>query len=234
MVDEAIGGMPAVDTCSTLTYAIPVFIWSDHFDEAESWIERLIAHAARNLLPPYHAIGIALRGELSVVRGDTATGVPLLRRALTIMRADRHTILIPGFCRALAEGLARDGAFEEAAATIAEAVKLAQQGGESFDFPNLLRAQAEICMEGPQPDLAMAETLLLRSIEHALRQSALAWQVRSAIPLTRLWAGQGRGEEATELLTRLQQQSPEALGSIYPAAARAVREDPSLFVAFTY
>jgi predicted ATPase/DNA-binding winged helix-turn-helix (wHTH) protein len=234
VVHEAISDGQAVDLCSTLTYAIPVFIWNNRLDDAESLIERLVNHAVRNSLAPYHAVGIALRGELAVARGDAAAGVPLLRRALSSMRADRHTVLLPGFCRVLAEGLALAGNFDEAAATIAEAMTLAQQGGESFDLPNLLRADAEIRMLGPRPDLTAAEALLLQSIEHAERQSAPAWQLHSAIPLARLWVRQQRRIEATDLLSRVRRQFTSAPGKSYPAASRAVGEDPSLFMAFQH
>ena len=229
MVDEAIGGARPVDVCSTLTYSIPVFIWSHHLDEAEFWIEQLVAHASRNSLTPYRTVGTALRSELSLIRGDMTTGFPQLRQALNTMRNDRHTILTSGFCRALAEGLAAFGQFEEAATTIAEGIELTERGGETFDFPNLLRAQAEILLAGPRPDAARAETLLVQSIEISSRQFALAWQLHAAIPLARLWAAQQRRDEASELLLRLRSKFWTAPASLYYAAKRAVLEDPLLF-----
>ena len=208
VIDEATGRDQPVNFCIAFIYAIPVFIWTGDFGEADALIERLIAHAVKNSLGPYHAVGLALKGELAVARGETADGVQLLRRALATLRAERHHILAAGFSRALAEGLASGGHYDEAAATIAGAMELAEQSGESFDLPDLLRAHAEILMARPQPDVAAAETLLVRSLECAAKQSALSWQLRSAIPLARLWGEQGRAEDARELLNDLHQQLP--------------------------
>jgi ATP/maltotriose-dependent transcriptional regulator MalT len=208
VIDEAAGREHPVNFCIAFIYAIPVFIWTGDFDEADALIKRLIAHASKNSLGPYHAVGLALKGELAVARGETADGVQLLRRALATLRAERHHILAAGFSRALAEGLASSGHYDEATATIAGAMELAEQSGESFDLPDLLRAHAEILMAGPQPDVAAAETLLVRSLECAAKQFAFAWQVRSAIALARLWIQQGRVEDARELLADLHQQLP--------------------------
>jgi hypothetical protein len=130
-----------------------------------------------------------------------------LRQALTTMRADRHTILTPGFCRALAEGLAHADQSKQAGVAITEALELAARGGESFDLPNLLRAQAEIQLMAPAADHLGAEKLLVRSFDCASRQSALGWQLRAA----------------------MRQQFETSPTTIYPAASRAVREDPLLF-----
>lgn len=208
VIDEAMDREHPIDFCIAFIYAVPVFIWAGDFNEADALIGRLVAHAVKNSLGPYHAVGLALKGELAVVRGDAVTGIQLLRRALATLQAERHYILAAGFSRALAEALAGIGHHDEAAATIARAMELAEQSEESFDLPDLLRAQAEILMAGPHRDVAAAEALLVRSLECAAKQSALAWQLRAADSLARLWVEQGRAEDARELLTSLQQQLP--------------------------
>jgi hypothetical protein len=55
-----------VNLCMTLIYTATVFLWRGDLDEAEQLIRRLIAHAARHSLGPYHTVGLALTGELSL------------------------------------------------------------------------------------------------------------------------------------------------------------------------
>jgi predicted ATPase len=64
-----------------------------------------------------------------------------------------------------------------------------------------LRTRGEILLALPEPDADAAEQVLVQSLELARGQYALAWELRSAISLARLWAEQGRGAEALDLLT---------------------------------
>ena len=52
---------------------------------------------------------------------------------------------------------------------------------------SLLRVRGEILLALSLPDLAAAEDSMLRSIDCARAQSALSWELRAAIPLTRMW-----------------------------------------------
>jgi predicted ATPase/DNA-binding winged helix-turn-helix (wHTH) protein len=189
-----------ITICISLIYTIPVFIWAGDFECAEVYIERLIVHAARYSLAPYHAVGLALKGDLMVARGEAAAGVQLLRRALEKLRAERHHILTTVFCRALAEGLARCGQFDEAIAAINAALELGGQGGGTFDCPDLLRAKGEILLAMPVPNVAAAEKALVRSLELARQQAALAWELRSAILLARIWADHGHADRVRDML----------------------------------
>ena len=199
-IDEAASRNHPVTICISFVYTIHVFLWTGDLEGACERADRLIAHAAKYSLGPYHAVGLALKGELLVARGEARAGIQLLRGALATLQAGHHHILATTFYRALAEGLAHAGQFEEAAATITRAVELAEQDGATPDLPDLLRARAEIFLAGPQPDVAEAERTLIRSLEWAREQFALGWELRTAIRLARLLAQNGRAEEARDLL----------------------------------
>jgi predicted ATPase len=198
-------------------------------------VERLIAHATKYSLAPYRAVGLALKGELAVLRGDPHEGVALLRGASAALEAERHNILATVFSRALAEGLARSGQFDEALAVIGRAVALAEQRGAGFDLPDLLRASAEIQLAAPRPDMVAAEEALLRAIEWARKQSALGWELRAAIRLAELWADQGKVGPAREMLDRLLACFPDGLGTadVRTAAQLLSRLESSLAVSFS-
>jgi len=170
------------------------------------YTERLIAHATKYSLRPYHAVGLALKGELLILQGEIGVGIQLLRGALATFQAERHHVLTTAFYRALAQGLARSGQVEEAAAIITQAVELSERDGGTFDLPELLCTRAEVILAAPQPDMAAAEASLLRSLECARQQSALGWELRTAIQLARLWGQQGRVLEAQDLLAGIYRQ----------------------------
>ncbi len=115
-------------------------------------------------------------------------------------RADRHQWLSAATARALAEGLAQCGRFDEATATIAEAAARAELSEETFDLPDLLRARGWILMASSPRNYAAAEIFLQRALALANKQSALGWELRTAIPLARLWAETGRAADAATML----------------------------------
>ena len=52
----------------------------------------------------------------------------------------------------------------------------------------------------PDPDPIEAENYLIRSLELARQQSSLAWELRTATSLARVWQNQGKRQDAYELL----------------------------------
>ncbi|HYZ33132.1 MAG TPA: winged helix-turn-helix domain-containing protein, partial [Crenalkalicoccus sp.] len=181
-----------VDLSIAMIYTTTLLLWRRDLDEAAARIGRLLAHAARHGLLPYRAVGQALEGELAVARGDPATGVELLRGAIGALQAERHHVLSTSFHRALAEGLMRCGGMEEAAETIGAALSRAQDRGESFELPELLRLRGEIWLRSAQPDAEAAGQAFQEALRVAQHQSALALELRAAISLARFWVGSGR------------------------------------------
>jgi predicted ATPase/DNA-binding winged helix-turn-helix (wHTH) protein len=189
-----------VNLCMTLIYTATVFLWRGDLDEAEQLIRRLIAHAARHSLGPYHTVGFALMGQLSVARGDPAEGVAHLRRALGELQAEKHHTLTPAFHVALAEGLIKAGEIDEAATVVNAGLVLSETFGETLNVPELLRVRGEICLQAEPADPTAAERAFQLSLQQAREQSALSLELRSTIRLSQLWSSQGKSSEAADLL----------------------------------
>jgi predicted ATPase len=198
-----------VSLCVGLTYAAPVFLWRGDLELAEDLIERLITHAAKYSLALYRAGGLGLRGHLMLARGKTECALELLREVLSTMR----TALTTSFSRALAEGLARTGQPAEATLIIKALVDEAARGSGTFELPDFLRAQAEVLLAESQDNWQRAEAVLASSIDLARQQSALAWELRSAIALGRLWIDHERADEARSLLTDVYERFTEGFGT---------------------
>ncbi|MDR3375315.1 MAG: transcriptional regulator, partial [Ancalomicrobiaceae bacterium] len=172
-------------------------------------IRQLVAHATRHSLGPYHAVGLALTGELAIARGDSSVGVPVLRDALAVLQTERHHVLTPAFHRALAEGLVQSGEVDEAAAVLDAATMRSEGGVATSSGSELLRMRGEISIRTTPADPAAAEQSFLQSLQLAKEQSALSLELRSAMGLARLWASAGRASDAVDLLQPVYRQFGE-------------------------
>ena len=74
-------------------------------------------------------------------------------------------------------------------------------------------------------DVVEAEVYFLKAIEVAQKQSAKSWELRAAISLARLWQGQGKKQDAHELLAPVYNWFTEGFDTVDLKAAKALLED---------
>jgi predicted ATPase/DNA-binding winged helix-turn-helix (wHTH) protein len=213
VVDVATKRDHPVNLCMALIYAATVFIWRGDLDEAERLICRVIAHAARHSLGPYHTVGMALTGELSVKRGNPVEGVALLRRALETLQVEKYHAVTPALHMALAEGLMKAGEVDEAAVVADAGLALSEAFGETLNVPELLRVRGDIWLQTTPVDSVAAERAYQLSLQQAREQSALSLELRSARRLARLWSSQGKRLDAADLLESSYRQFKEGFGT---------------------
>src|ERR1700676_4356118 len=211
--------------CISMIWTVYVFLWSGDWLSAEEIIERIIAHAAKHSLGPYHAVGLGLKGALSIKRGAAEAGIQLLRGCLETLHASRHEILTTVFATDLAEGLAMTEQFEEALATIIGAIAQVGGTGESFDMPEMLRIKGHILGSSARFNPSDAENCLLQSLEWARKQSALGWELRTATSLAALWSGHHRAADGLELLAPVYAKFTEGFDSSDLMAAKQLLDE---------
>jgi predicted ATPase/DNA-binding winged helix-turn-helix (wHTH) protein len=187
-----------VSLCYCWIYTANVFLWTGDWSEADRIIERLIACAEQYSLVPYHAIGLGLKGELSLKEGNTDAGLSLLTACLDALQIGQHQTLTAVFISNLATGLASAGRPDEADAVIDKAMARDELTGSHFHFPEMMRIKGELLASGPHS--AEAENWFSRSLDLAREQSALAWELRTATSLAHLCARQGRYDKAQRVL----------------------------------
>jgi predicted ATPase/DNA-binding winged helix-turn-helix (wHTH) protein len=193
----------------SLIWTIHVFLWIGDWANAESLIERLIDHAAKHSLGPYHAVAVGQKGELLLRRGNVAGGIDHLRRSRATLYSTRHRIMTTVFATAQAEGLALRNQSEEALRLIDDAIAQVGDHGESFDMPEMLRVKADIFARSGHP--AEAESYLQKSLALSRRQCALGWELRGAIALGELWRDSRRAGETRALIEPLLARYQEGL-----------------------
>jgi tetratricopeptide (TPR) repeat protein len=223
IIDEAASRDHPVLICTTLFYASKLLLWTGDLLRAGDLIEQLIAYAGRYSLAPYRALGIALKGELAIARDEPEAGLDLLRSALETLHAQQYNLLIPGFIGASAEGLRKTGRFEEALFTINGAIARATNSGVELDLSELLRIKSQIL--AARHDRESAQNCLTEALTVARAQSALAWELRSAMALARLLAEDGQREQARDALALVYDSFTEGFETADLKLARALLED---------
>jgi predicted ATPase/DNA-binding winged helix-turn-helix (wHTH) protein len=202
-VEETEQGDQPINRCIALLYSATVFIWRGDADEAGTLVSRLIQHAARYSLGPYRAVGIALSGEVALLKGEPRVAVERIREALEILHAEKHHVLTTTISRAMAEALLRCERIVDAEATITAALDRAEAQRSPFDMPDLMRTRVQIGLVSGRLDTAAAEEMLLRSIDLARKQGARSLELRSTMALGELLAREGRVAGAHAMLSEV-------------------------------
>jgi predicted ATPase/DNA-binding winged helix-turn-helix (wHTH) protein len=187
-----------VSLCVCWISAVTVFVWTGDWSEADRIIDRLIACAEKYSLRPYHAIGLGLKGELSLRQGDAQAGQNLLTACLDALEAGQHQSLTAVFISSLATAMARAGRIDEADATIDKAMAFGEPTRSHFHLPEMMRIKGEL--RASRQHSSEAENWFSRSIDLAREQSSLAWELRTATSRAHLRARQGRADEAPRVL----------------------------------
>jgi predicted ATPase/DNA-binding winged helix-turn-helix (wHTH) protein len=224
-VGEAAKLSNPLNVCFSFLYTAPLFLWCGDHDTAHDLLEKLMTHPNWHALPSLHATAFALKGELLIRQGEAARGVALLRSALISMRDDRQSLLLARAACVFAEGLSAIGQHDEALAVIDSAIADAGNDMQTAEFPELLRVRADVLLAMPEPDESEAEDCLVRALAVAHRQSALAWELRTAITLARVRAKQGRDDEAHQLLSSIYGRFTEGFETGDLKAARQLLEE---------
>jgi predicted ATPase/DNA-binding winged helix-turn-helix (wHTH) protein len=202
-------GEQPVSVCVCVYESISIFLRSGDFTTAERLIARLIALGEKYSFKAYRADGISMKGELLIARGEVKQGIVVLRQVLPTLNAVKHHMRELAALRALAEGLLLSGEAQEALTVIDSVITRSEQNGSAFYTADLLRTRGEILVALSEPDAEVAEEALVQSLELARSQYALAWELRSAMSLARLWAAQSRVADALDLLVAVSQRFTE-------------------------
>jgi predicted ATPase/DNA-binding winged helix-turn-helix (wHTH) protein len=212
--------------CIAIIWTTYTYIWTGNWVTAEQAVGELMDYAEKHFLGPYQAVGRGLQGKLLLQRGDRGAGLRLVRECLAALHSSHHNVLTTVFASDLAEGLTDDGRPREAINVIDEAIVQIGPEGENFDAPETYRIKGRIFSAlGRFND---AETCFLQSLELAKRQSALGWELRTAVALARLWSSSGRARDATSLLGPIYANFTEGFGTSDLIAAKRLLEQLSV------
>jgi predicted ATPase len=118
------------------------------------------------------------------------------------------------------------GALEEGLAMVDEALAFAERTGEGIRKAELHRLKGVLLLRRREMgDEVAAEASFREAIAYARHQQAKSWELRATTDLARLLAGQGKREQAREMLAAIYGWFTEGFGTADLMAARALLED---------
>ena len=160
------------------------------------------------------------KGRLLFERGEVAQGTELIAQALAACEQTGWQMGYAQFLGWLADGLTRLGRLEEAGTRLERAIKWADDRGESWYRPELMRMKGEWLLR--QAHAGAAEDCFRTANETARGQGALFWELRIALSLARLRIAQGRQDEVRPLLAPIHDRFTEGFAMPDLRAARAL------------
>jgi predicted ATPase/DNA-binding winged helix-turn-helix (wHTH) protein len=186
-----------------LSWAPEIFLWIGDLQSAQEHSDSLLTHSESYSLRPYLAVARGYRGSLAIGRGDASTGIEDLRSCLEQLHTMRYRMLNTGFKLSLVQGLMAVELFGEAMMLINETISLIEANGDLVYLPEALRVKAKVFLSLPRHRADEAEMCYVQSLDWSRRQGARSWELRTAVDLAMLWAGQGQHERARAVLEPL-------------------------------
>jgi predicted ATPase/DNA-binding winged helix-turn-helix (wHTH) protein/tetratricopeptide (TPR) repeat protein len=184
-IDEAENLDHPVTLCMALLWAMSVFLWVGDLAAVANCLDRFAEKAEAHSLTPYIAVALGVKGQLAIKRGDADSGIVFLQNAMASLQAARYALLTTDFMISAVEGLALTGNFDTALKMATEAIDLVHKEGNFVFLPELLRIKGELLAENFVHDSNNAEECFRNSRDLAIKQSALAWELRTATSLAK-------------------------------------------------
>jgi predicted ATPase/DNA-binding winged helix-turn-helix (wHTH) protein len=228
IAERSIDDVQAIDHPTSLFYALvqaacPVALLAGNLAAADRFVALLGDLAVRHARDTWNVWSQCFRGMLLLKRGDNVAAVQLLRSALIGVPETFFHMHYTPFLAELAEALGRAGEAAAGLVAIDQAIERSQRREERWCFPELLRKKGELLLlRGAPPLAAAAEEHFLQAIDWARRQDVLAWELRGATSLARLWHQQRRTSQARKLLAPVYRRFTEGFRTADLATAKAL------------
>jgi hypothetical protein len=220
---EAIALAEALDHPSSIAYANfhtgLVHLWRREPDEVEACTRAVIDVAEEYDLQLWRVVSSCLRGAALVESGSEEEGLALVEAAVTTyQRLQTPPVFWPLVLHIYARACGAAGRPAEGLALEDEAIAIAGTSEGQTLASEFFRQRADLLLAVDPGAGAEAEVWLQRAVDGAAEVAAPMLQLRAALGLGRLWADQGRTEDARGLVE-------EAYGRLEEGFATADLQD---------
>ncbi len=204
-------GHPYTTACA-LTWAASVCQFRREIGPTQEHAEALITLSQAHGFPYWLAFGLLLRGWALSAQGNGAEGCEQISHGLATLQATQTRIGTQFGVTVLAEAYGKEGQVEEGLARVNEVLPTVDPRGERLWDAELYRLKGELILQqckGAHPQSAdrdpqvEAEECFHQALTIARRQQAKLWELRAAMSLSRLWARQGKRQQAWRILAEV-------------------------------
>jgi len=203
--DRALQDAREVGHAANLMYALAhaaqlTRIPSGNYTGAQAELDELAALAGEKGASFWKALRTLNQGCLVVLSGQASEAIKVLTPGLAAYGATGATLWTPMQLSYLARAHAKLGQTDDAWHYIEESLAILEKTGERWCEAEVHRVVGEIALMSPERDAAKAEACFERALAVARRQQARSWELRAAMSMARLWRGQGKRQQARDLL----------------------------------
>jgi class 3 adenylate cyclase/predicted ATPase len=186
--------------------------------------EAAIILGAEQGIPQWSAGATILLGSVFAAEGQHTAAMARIHEGLVAWRAASAEVLRPLWLALSAEALMAGGDPEAGMRALDEALALVSKTGERWYESELLRLRGEMLLALSGEAHTQAQAVFDRALEIAREQKAKSWELKIATSVSRLWQGQGRQDEAKELLAPVYRWFTEGFDTRDLQAARELLE----------
>jgi predicted ATPase len=220
-----------IEQAATLMYALNHALltdfWTGNYPAAAAHIEELIALSNEKGALLWNAFGKMNQGCAFTLTGKASIAIQTLTSGIAAFRSTRSTVWMPMYLPYLATAYAKLHQFDEAWCSIGEAMTAMENTKEILWQAEVHRTAGEIALMAFEPDATQAEAYFKRALDIARQQQAKSWELRAAMSMARLWRGQGKPNEARELLAPVYGWFTEGFDTLDLKEAKALLDELS-------
>jgi class 3 adenylate cyclase/predicted ATPase len=167
-------------------------------DLAVELAERALEHARRQQLPLWEGFALSSVGLCCLHDDRFAEAAAAIAESLALYQRTGSGVLVSPFYAYRALALARCGRLLEAHEQLDEAHRIVADNEERWCEPEVWRVEGLLALDAG--DQRLAEARFHDALASARRLGLRPWELGAATSLARLWAEQGKRQEAHDLL----------------------------------
>jgi predicted ATPase/class 3 adenylate cyclase len=171
------------------------------------------------------AQGTVLHGWALAMQGQNEAGIAQIRQGLTAALATGDNVYVLYFLGLLAAACGEGGYPAEGLNALAKVAAVMDTSEARWYQAELYRLKGTLLLRQVVPDGSQAEACFQQALDIARQQQAKAWELRTAMSLSRLWQQQGKRQEARELLAPVYNWFTEGFDTADLQEARALLEE---------
>jgi predicted ATPase/DNA-binding winged helix-turn-helix (wHTH) protein len=221
-------GMRALEEARPLQFALPVsvamvwagfnrYLFDTDIDAVEHDIVELMEHARTHSIGSQLGVGHCFLGLCQTRRNQFDAATPLVTEGLRLSSEAQYEVFTPVILAHLCESAIGAGRYGDASSLMAQ-LENRDRNQEHWCTAEVLRVKGLMALSGERNEAAAAD-LFSKAAALARKQGALAWELRAAMNLSKLWVDQGREREALGLLEPLYSRFTEGFETVDLIAA---------------
>jgi class 3 adenylate cyclase/predicted ATPase len=227
--DQALRDARGIGEVAALMYALVIgshtHLLCRNYATAIALDDEVVALADEKGAALWKALGMSMRGSVFALMGKASDAVSVITSGLTAYRSTGATMWMPTFLSCLASAHAELGQFDEAWRCATEARAAVEASQERLWEAEVHRIAGVIALMSPERDATKAEACFERALTVARNQQAKSWELRAAMSMARLWRGQGKRQQAQDLLAPVYGWFTEGFDTLDLKEAKALLEE---------